>query len=389
MEKYEVTVAFAGGGTGGHIYPGLAIADELRQMAAESGKSVRICWFGNSVGMDREIVEKSGSADLFVGIPSGKLRRYFSLRNFLDVFRILAGFFKSLFKLLSLRPRVLFSKGGFVSVPPCLAASILRIPVLTHECDFTPGLATKINSHVAEKILLSYDETKKFLPERNREKCVTTGNPVRPVFYTLEEKCENSGKKFLFSERDDYDAGKPILLVLGGSSGAHQINSLVVENLGWLTERFNVVHQCGAKEAGEMPVGVSGYFLHPFIHSEMCDVVKCADVVLSRAGANSIWECAVLGKPLVLVPLCGSGTRGDQVDNARFFAERGAAFVLNGDEANSENLRKSLEKMLDPDFRKSVAMSSKSLSDSVQVGGKRPARRIAEIILEVGRGKTE
>lgn len=378
----ELRIVFAGGGTGGHIYPGLAIADELREIAKENSQNIKIYWFGNSKGMDKDIVQKSGSIDEFVGIPSGKLRRYFSFQNFLDVFKIYAGFVKSFFKLLSIRPNVLFSKGGFVSVPPCISAAILRIPVLTHECDFTPGLATRINSKFVSKILVSYEQTKKYLSADKVQKTITTGNPIRPVFYGLGDESKNSGKRFLFENRNDFDERKPILLVLGGSLGAHQINEMVVENLEWLCERFNVVHQCGAKDFEFMPKNHNGYFLHSFIYKEMCDVINCADVILSRAGANSIWECAVLGKPLVLIPLCGSGTRGDQVDNSKFFAEKGAAEVLIGEEANSENLKKSLEKMLDLDFRKKTSEASKSLSIEAQVDGKRPARRIAEIILE-------
>ena len=158
----SIKIAFAGGGTGGHIYPGLAIADELKTIASEKNVDIELFWFGNSSGMDRNIVEKSGSVNKFIGIPSGKLRRYFSLKNFFDIFKIFAGFVASFFKLLFIRPVVLFSKGGFVSVPPCIAAKLLGIPVFTHECDFTPGLATRINSKFASKILLSYEETKKF-----------------------------------------------------------------------------------------------------------------------------------------------------------------------------------------------------------------------------------
>lgn len=366
------TFAFAGGGTGGHIYPGLAVADELRKIASSKNQKIEIIWIGNSSGMDRNIVEKSGSAELFFGVPSGKLRRYFSFRNFVDFFKIFAGFVKSFFILAKTKPEVLFSKGGFVSVPPCVAAHFLHIRTFTHECDFTPGLATRINSRFASKILVSYDETKKYFSSEKQQKIIVTGNPVRPVFYGANPE---KGRKFLFENRHDYDEKKPVLLVLGGSLGAHQINSLVKENLSWLTQRFNVVHQCGAKDADEMPKNIDGYFLHPFIYAEMPDVISSADVVLSRAGANSIWECSVLGKPLLLIPLCGSGTRGDQVDNAKYFEKAGAAKVLLGDDANSENLKKSLETFLDEKTRNDFAEKSKSLSS-----GKRPAQKIAEII---------
>ena len=375
MNKSELlTIVFAGGGTGGHIYPGLAVADELRTIAADNNKQIKIVWLGNSSGMDRDLVEKSGSVDIFKGIPSGKLRRYFSFKNFTDFFKIFAGFIKSFFILANLKPAVLFSKGGFVSVPPCVAAKLLRIPVFTHECDFTPGLATRINSRFASKILITYEETKRYLSADKAKKALVTGNPVRPVFYSPNPE---NGKNFLFENRPDYNSEKPVLLVLGGSLGAHQINELVSSNLNWLTERFNVVHQCGAKDASSMPQNQNGYFLYPFIYNEMCDVISASDIVLSRAGANSLWECSVLGKPMVLIPLCGSGTRGDQVDNAKFFEEKGAAIVLLNEYADSDYLKSALEKMCDSNFRQNAASASKSLSE-----GKCPAKSIAKIVWE-------
>jgi UDP-N-acetylglucosamine--N-acetylmuramyl-(pentapeptide) pyrophosphoryl-undecaprenol N-acetylglucosamine transferase len=374
MKKNKNIFVFAGGGTGGHIYPGLAVADELRTMAEKNGREIKIIWLGNSVGMDKDLVEKSGSVDEFIGIPSGKLRRYFTFKNFVDCFKILTGCIKSFFILLKLKPSVLFSKGGFVSVTPCFAASLLRIPVFTHECDFTPGLATRINSRFASKILVSYEETKFYLPKAKREKALVTGNPIRPAFY---EANPEKGRNFLFENRSDYDENKPVLLVLGGSLGAHQINELVAKNIDWLTQRFNVVHQCGAKDSDIMPVNKPGYFLHTFIYNEMCDVISCSDIVLSRAGANSIWECSALGKPMILIPLCGSGTRGDQVDNAHFFENKGAAIVLLGEYAESDYLKSALEKMLEPEYRANSSLVSKNLSE-----GKRPAHKIAEIVWE-------
>ncbi len=367
----SIKIVFAGGGTGGHIYPGLAIADELKVLAKNNGTDIEIYWFGNSKGMDKTLVQKSGSADFFCGIPSGKLRRYFSVQNFFDLFKIIAGFFVSFFKLLVIRPKIVFSKGGFVSVPPCFAAKILKIPVFTHECDFTPGLATKLNSRFASKILVSYPETVKYLKKDKQSKAVVTGNPVRPVFYNADAQ---NGRSFLFNGKNA-DLTKPVLLVLGGSLGAHQLNELVVQNLEWLTARFNVVHQSGAKDADFVPEQTDSYFPYPFIYEQMPDVIACADVVLSRAGANTIWESAVEGKAAVLIPLCGSGTRGDQVDNARFFEKNGAAFVLAGKEADSANLKIQLEKLLDKDIRNKMAENAKKLA-----GGKRASLVIAELI---------
>ena len=368
-----MTFVFAGGGTGGHIYPGLAVADELRSLAKENGAEITIVWLGNSTGMDRELVEKSGSVDRFYGIPSGKLRRYFSLKNILDLFKIGAGLVVSYFRLLSIKPAVVFSKGGFVSVTPCMAARLLHIPVFTHECDFTPGLATKINSRFATKILVSYEATKNFLSLAKREKAVVTGNPVRPVFYAADAE---NGRRFIFGDTLARSE-KPILLVLGGSLGAHQVNTLVQENLDWLCEHFVVVHQTGRADEAMTQILHTDYHPYAFIYKEMCDVIACADVVLSRAGANSIWECAVLSKPMVLIPLCGSGTRGDQVDNARFFVEQHAALMLLGNEADGTHLKDALTKMENDGFRLFCSAACKKMTD-----GKRPAKEIARIIWE-------
>ena len=381
-DKNTLKIVFAGGGTGGHIYPGLAVADELRQLCSEKGKSVQIHWIGNSKGMDRDVVSKNtdskgnSSADFFYGIPSGKLRRYFSFQNFFDIFKIFAGFFCSFFILLKVRPAVLFSKGGFVSVPPCFSARLLGIPVYTHECDFTPGLATRINSKSAKAILLSYEETKKYLNSSAVQKSVVTGNPVRPVFYNASAQ---RGFDFLGIKNAD----KPVLLAVGGSLGAKQINDLIKENIEWLCENFILVHQTGAKNAEDAKIELNSsivkenYKPYSFIYSEMPDVIACADVVLSRAGANSIWECAVLKKPLVLIPLCGSGTRGDQEDNAAFFENAGAAVVLGRNKADSENLRKALETFVDKNNRTKYSEAcSKILPDE------KPARKIAALLLK-------
>lgn len=375
-------IAFTGGGTGGHIYPGLAIVDELKKIIAEPSENTqneqfKIVWIGSSSGNDKTIVEKSGSVEKFYGIPSGKFRRYFSLKNLLDIFKIFCGCVASFFLLLKLKPALLFSKGGFVSVPPCLAAKILRIPVYTHECDFSPGLATRLNSKFAKKILLSFESTASFFSQDKQSKLVVTGNPVRPVFY---EASKENGYKFLNYEPTN---AKPILLVLGGSLGAVQINSLVKENLSWLKENFFVVHQTGKQWADELlPLSDENYHPYAFIYNEMADVMAAADVVFSRAGSNSLWENAVSRNPLLLVPFSGSGTRGDQVENAAFFEKNGSAIVLGGkhsdgtdtDEANAENLKKSLTRFLEPSTREQYSKNVKELTKG------RPAKDIANLI---------
>ena len=383
MKLNKNLVFFTGGGTGGHIYPGLAVADELKTLSSSKNKEIQICWIGCSKGMDKKIVEKATGPDgnptinKFYGIPSGKLRRYFSLKNFSDLFRIAGGFFEVLHILRREKPGILFSKGGFVSVPPCLAAKLLHIPVYTHECDFTLGLANRLNFKSADFMFVSYEETKKRLGTENQKRVIVTGNPVRPVFYKTDAA---KGREFLGLSND---SAKPLLLVLGGSSGARQINQLVYDNIDFLCKNFTVVHQTGLlnadddKSAQLVEEYKDSYKPYNFIYQEMPDVVSAADLILSRAGANSIWEAAVLAKPMLLVPLCGSGTRGDQVDNAEFFKEHGAAEVLLGDQADSQHLVEELTKMLDADKRASYSAAVKKLTE-----GEIPAEKIAKILYE-------
>ena len=382
-DKNILKIVFAGGGTGGHIYPGLAVADELKSIAVSKNHNIKISWIGCSKGMDKNIVEKATgpdgnpTVDKFYGIPSGKLRRYFSMKNFSDLFRIAGGFFSAYHILRKEKPAVLFSKGGFVSVPPCLAARFLHIPVFTHECDFTLGLANRINFKSADCMFVSYEDTKAKLSEADKKRVVVTGNPVRPVFYNTDAL---KGKTFLGIKDAEK---KPVLLVLGGSSGARQINELVYENIDFLCENYIVVHQTGLLNSDDNRSNQlaqkypESYKPYNFIYQEMPDVVSAADVILSRAGANSIWEAAVLNKPMVLVPLCGSGTRGDQVDNAEFFKNRGAAEMLLGAEADSKHLKESLTKMLDAEKR---AEYSKAVEKLTQ--GEVPAKKIAQILFD-------
>lgn len=386
MKLNENVVAFTGGGTGGHIYPGLAVADELKALAQKDNKQININWIGCSKGMDRQIVEKAvdsegkRTADFFYGIPSGKLRRYFSWQNFTDLFRIVGGYFAARRILKKLKPAILFSKGGFVSVPPVLAAKHLGIPVFTHECDFTLGLANRLNFKSAATMFVSYEETKNRLPQSDQSRVVVTGNPVRPVIYGADAA---KGREFL-----QITDKRPVLLVLGGSSGARQINELVWANLDWLCEHFTVVHQTGLLNADSSTENTlkqkynGAYKPYQFIYEQMPDVIAAADVVLSRAGANSIWEAAVLNKPMVLIPLCGSGTRGDQVDNAKFFEEKNAAIVLLGEQATGPNLLQALEKMLEEKQRNEYALNVAKMT-----GGVRPAEKIAQILYNRLRGE--
>lgn len=308
----EKTLAFTGGGTGGHLYPGLAVASYVQKQGR-----CRIFWIGSDRGMDKAVVEQGGFE--FFGIPAGKLRRELSLKHGSEALKAGAGFFAARGILKKERPCLLFSKGGFVSVPPCLAAASLGLPLWTHESDLSPGLATRINARFARCIFTAYAETAAFFPPSYQDRIILSGNPVRPEFRAADPL---RGRAFLQVTPEE-----PLLLVLGGSQGSRQINRLVQEALGELTRWYTVVHQTGPEEALE-PSG--RYRPYPFFREEMPHVLAAAALVVSRSGAGALWECAAAGRPMVLIPLSGSGTRGDQVENARIFAQAGAAAVLGG-----------------------------------------------------------
>ena len=309
-----VSIAFTGGGTGGHIYPGLAVAAALKERFP-----CRIFWLGSAAGMDRALVEGGGLE--FFGVPSGKLRRYISQRNLSDLFKVGAGFFAARRILKREKPALLFSKGGFVSVPPCAAAASLGIPVFTHESDYSPGLATRINARFASRIFTACEDTAGFFAPALRERISLAGNPVRSAFRNADAA---AGRRFL---------GLPpearILLVLGGSQGAREINELVRETLGALTRHYTVVHQTGPNQGWDLKAS-ERYRPYAYIGEEMPQALAAAELVLGRSGAGTVWEAAAAGKPMALIPLRGSGTRGDQVENAAFFERAGAAVVIGG-----------------------------------------------------------
>ena len=322
-----MTVAFAGGGTGGHIYPGLAVAERLKSACPEC----RVVWIGSGRGMDRGIVEGAGIE--FRGIPAGKLRRYFSLRTVPDALRVAAGFFAARRALKREGARLLFSKGGFVSVPPCAAAASLGIPVFAHESDFSPGLATRLCLRFVRvtggRFFAAYADTARLLRGLPDGMVTVSGNPVRRAFRGADPA---RGRAFLGLGPEER-----VLLALGGSQGAREVNGLVRECLGGFQGHYAVVHQHGPGHGWSLPRS-AGYIPFPYIGEEMPHVLAAAEVVVGRAGAGALWESAALGKPMVLIPLSGPGTRGDQVENARFFEREGAAVVLAGADASARGL---------------------------------------------------
>ena len=347
-------VAFAGGGTAGHVFPGLAVAQEL---------GARIVWIGSASGVERELVTAAGID--FRGIPAGKLRRYFSLRNLSDIARTVAGVCAAVRVLRRERPALLFSKGGFVSVPPVVAAWLCGIPSWTHESDFDPGLATRINLFFCEKVLVSFAETVGALPARHREKAVVTGNPVRKAMYSADAA---RGRALV-----GCDAATPMVFVIGGSLGSSFINGLIVSCLSELLPRFFVVHQMGSHDFQASQR--ENYFPSPFFAGELPDIMAAADLVIGRAGANTLAELAALAKPSILIPLPRTGSRGDQIANAEVFRAAGASLVIPEHEATPAGMVAAVCRLLGDRARLGeMAFAAGSL------GGGRPAEAIARLI---------
>lgn len=312
-------ILFTGGGSAGHVTPNIALMNRLRS----EGWEVR--YVGSRNGIEKEIIARLDVP--YLNIPTGKLRRYFSWQNFLDPFLVLGGIVKSLFICLRERPDVVFSKGGFVSVPLVVSAWMCRIPVICHESDITPGLANRLSFPFCRYICVNFPRTAETLPG---QKVVVSGTPVRDQVVHGDA---DAGRRAL-----GLSADKPVLLIFGGSLGAESINQCVREAVHELLEQFQVVHVAGAGHIADHLTDLPGYHQCEYLHDEFGDVLAAADLVISRAGANAIYELLVARKPHILIPLPGTSSRGDQVINANAFAEAGASLVIVQEELGKDRL---------------------------------------------------
>ena len=312
-------IVLTGGGTAGHVTPNIALIPKLK----EAG--YKISYIGSYDGMERKLIEDLGIP--YYGISSGKLRRYFDPKNFSDPFRVVKGYFEAKKLLKKLKPNVVFSKGGFVSVPVVLAAKACKIPALIHESDMTPGLANKLCIPSAAKVCCNFPETVKCLPEN---KAVLTGTPIRQELLSGDAR---EGLKFC-----GFNAAKPVILVIGGSLGSVAVNNAVRSILPELLKDFQVIHLCGKDKLDASLNGTEGYVQFEYIKDELPDLFAAADLIISRAGANSICEILALRKPNILIPLSAAASRGDQILNARSFEQRGLAHVLMQEDMTPDTL---------------------------------------------------
>lgn len=312
-------IVLTGGGSAGHVTPNIALLPSLKEAGYE------ITYMGSYDGIEKRLI---GDFDLpYVGISTGKFRRYLDLKNLTDPFRVVKGFSEARKFLKEYQPNVVFSKGGFVSVPVVRAAASLGIPCIIHESDMTPGLANKICIPVAKKVCCNFPETLKLLPE---DKAVLTGSPIRAELA--------QGNKVAGLDMCGFNANMPVIMVIGGSLGAANVNKAVREALPSLLGDFQVVHLCGKDKVDNLLLNTPGYKQFEYIKTELKDLFAMADIVISRAGANAICELLALKKPNILIPLPAASSRGDQLLNARSFEAQGFSIVINEDDLTTELL---------------------------------------------------
>lgn len=336
-------IVLTGGGTAGHVTPNIALIPRLRELGYD------IQYIGSYDGIEKKLIEEMDIP--YHGISSGKLRRYFDLKNFSDPFRVIKGYAEARSILKKLKPDIVFSKGGFVAVPVVLAAKHCHIPVIIHESDMTPGLANKLAIPSATKVCCNFPETLQYLPQ---DKAVLTGSPIRTELH--------EGSRLAALDFCRFSADKPVLMVIGGSLGSANVNSAIRGILPELLKTFQVIHLCGKDKLDPSLENTQGYVQFEYIKKELADLFALADVVVSRAGANAICELLELRKPALLIPLGSNASRGDQILNAESFQRQGFCEVLLEENLKPELLLEAISKLYTSraDYIRAMEKSSQS-----------------------------
>lgn len=354
-------IVMTGGGTAGHVTPNIALMPALKENGFE------ISYIGSYDGIEKRLIEALNIP--YYGISSGKLRRYFDLKNFSDPFKVVKGYCQAVHLLKKIHPDVVFSKGGFVSVPVVLAAKHCKIPAIIHESDITPGLANKLAIPGATKVCCNFPETMKYLPS---EKAALTGSPIR-------QELLNGDASKAFSMCNFKDTEKPVILIIGGSSGSKVINTALRDLLPELLKRYNVIHLCGKGNLDPSLSNTDGYAQFEYANKELADLFALSDLVISRAGANAICELLALRKPNILIPLSAAASRGDQILNANSFRSSGYSYVLEEENVSNTALLEAIEHVFKNRDSYIEAMKKNNGKDSIEA--------IVELIIEASENK--
>lgn len=302
-------IVLTGGGTAGHVTPNIALLPHLIEAGYE------ISYIGTYNGIEKKLMEDLGVT--YYGISSGKLRRYFDVKNFTDPFRVIKGFSQAKKIIKRIQPDIVFSKGGFVAVPVVIAADQCNIPVIIHESDMTPGLANRLCQKHALKVCCNFPETVKMI---SNGKGVLTGTPIREELL--------NGDKAAGLNLCGFNTNRPVLMIIGGSLGALHINEAIRAILPRLLEHFQIIHVCGKGKTDPSFEDTTGYCQFEYVNEELKDLFAASDIVISRAGANVICELLAMKKPNLLIPLPADASRGDQLLNAASFKKQGYSAVL-------------------------------------------------------------
>lgn len=316
------SIVLTGGGTAGHVTPNIAMIPALEA----EGWDIR--YIGSHKGIEKELIQKVGVR--YYGISSGKLRRYVDLKNITDPFKVIKGLLDAFILLRKLKPKVVFSKGGYVSVPVVMAARMLRIPVIIHESDITPGLANKLAIPFAKKICVNFPETL----DHVKGKGVITGTPIREELF--------NGNGELGKEICSFTSDKPTITIMGGSQGSVRINTMVREVSGALLPRFNIVHICGKGNLNQDFENTPGYKQFEYVGEELPHIFALTSLMISRAGANAIAEITALEIPALLIPLSLEASRGDQILNAQSMEKQGLCKVMEESSMTNKDLEKEI-----------------------------------------------
>ena len=340
-------IVLTGGGTAGHVTPNIALIPELKRQGYD------IHYIGSYDGIESKLIADMGIP--YYGISSGKLRRYIDLKNISDPFKVIRGLGQARRLMRKIKPDVVFSKGGFVSVPVVVAAKSKKIPCIIHESDMTPGLANKICIPCATRVCTNFPETLKHLPP---EKAVLTGSPIRQELFHGEK-----AKGLSFCGLDDK---KPVILIIGGSLGAVAVNTAVRNILPRLLKEFQVIHLCGKDKLDSSLEGTKGYVQFEYIKEELSDLMAASDVMISRAGANAICEILALRKPNILIPLSAQASRGDQILNAASFEKAGYSIVIQEEDVTDEGLMDAVHQAYAQGQEYRKAMERSQLNNSIE-----------------------
>lgn len=321
-------ILFTGGGTAGHVIVNLALIPHFEK------QGWKIDYIGSKTGIERDLISELPHVT-YHPISTGKLRRYMSVENFKDPFKVLKGTIDAWNIIRKTKPNIIFSKGGFVSVPVIVAARFRRVPTIIHESDFTPGLANKLATPFAKKVLTTFPETVTYLPEK---KATYVGAVIREELF--------QGDKNRGYQLTKFSPNKKVLLIMGGSIGSQKINDIVRQNLPELLQKFQIIHICGRNNMDDK-IQQRGYVQFEYINEQLKDIFAITDYVISRAGANAIFEFLALQFPMLLIPLSLSASRGDQIDNAQSFKQNGLAHVLQEEKMTKESFIDAVHQLVD------------------------------------------